>query len=214
MSRELEEGADDGPCDDNELDGPHDVDDEPSLGSLNTVTKEDSRWSRPKWDRKSFNQTAPQGNSDELEAGDGGHQDDDEPSLGSLNDMNGNGARYHAVPGLKSVDCEDDPAEGPLEVNEDGDGNPDAEPLLGWSEQMSQKAGAWGSNGTEAEQGSTSPSDLSKAHERYQRRGERSKGVTVEDRGYGGRKVIRHLTEDQKAAVAERLDPYGMVSVR
>lgn len=31
------------------------------------------------------------------------------------------------------MDCEDDPADGPLETNEDGDGNPDDEPSLGWT---------------------------------------------------------------------------------
>lgn len=44
-------------------------------------------------------------------------------------------------------DREHDPADGPEEENEHGDGDPDAEPSLGWTNQMAQGQGTWGSCG-------------------------------------------------------------------
>ena len=38
--------------------------DEPSLGTLNVVLKDENSWG-PQWDKRSFNQTAPQGNRNE-----------------------------------------------------------------------------------------------------------------------------------------------------
>ena len=70
---------------------------------------------------------------DDDEDDDAGEDDDPaEPSLGSSNDSLGRGTEYTAVP-ERMVDCEHDPADRPLEVNEDDDGNPDDEPSLGWT---------------------------------------------------------------------------------
>lgn len=101
-----------------------------------------------------------------------------------------------------SDDREGDPADSPEEVNEDGDGNPDNEPSLGW--------------GVDGEKGNESGDDRElQDHARIppkRRRKKLAKTVTVEDRGYGGRKIIRNLTEGQTVALAERIDPYGTVS--
>jgi hypothetical protein len=37
--------------------------------------------------------------------------------------------------------------------------------------------------------------------------------VTVEDRSYGGRKVIRGLADCQQRAIAEKLDKFGKVTL-
>jgi hypothetical protein len=37
--------------------------------------------------------------------------------------------------------------------------------------------------------------------------------VTIEDRGWTGRKVIRNLSDSQRNALAERLDPHGSISL-
>jgi hypothetical protein len=106
---------------------------------------------------------------------------DDEPSLGSSNDYHGNGASYQnctsnvvdgegpeedlepslgslggLVWGGNSDEREEDPADGREEVNEDGDGRPDDEPSLGWTDEEAARgrtcAGCYG-NDADREQG-------------------------------------------------------------
>ena len=91
---------------------------EPSLGSLDRVPNQNRSWL-----------TAPAYILDcELD------DCDDEPSLGSSLDSHGNGASYWHVTDKDALDTEDDAGDNREHENEDGDGNPDHEPALGWPE--------------------------------------------------------------------------------
>jgi hypothetical protein len=105
----------------------------------------------------------------------------------------------------------------------------DGEPSLGWT--LGGSFGDTGGMGDDREIGGSimaddqthwvgsgrhdtgmHPAEMQAIQDRYRDGGER--GITVEDRGYGGRKVIRHLTDEQQAALHSKLDPYGTISVR
>jgi hypothetical protein len=94
----------------------------------------------------------------------------------------------------------------------------DNEPLLGWTEQIAQGQGTWGSNGHESEQGTTSPEDLGKAHARYRpwARYDRPSrdGMHVDvDRGLRiGPPRIRNLSDRQQAILRPKVDR-GAVSI-
>jgi hypothetical protein len=100
----------------------------------------------------------------------------------------------------------------------EGDAHEDGEPMLGWTEPQERGQQAMGSNGTEAEQGSTCPGDLRKGRARYRKRdrsGRQNRDgmhVTVEQQGYGGYVKIRNLTEAQQEALAPKIDRASGVS--
>ena len=86
VSRELEDAVDDGPIDDNELDGPENGEDEesdpaePSLGSMGThETSNQERWARG--GTKDLEDEHDGAEPDDNEGGDGA-KEDDEPNLG------------------------------------------------------------------------------------------------------------------------------------
>ena len=118
--------VDDGPCD-------GDPDSEPSLGSFDRMSDQIKAWQRA------------YGNFSEIDCE--LDECDDEPSFGAVEAAGVRGGQEHWAQGAgadqegdaheddeEGYDREEDPADGPLQVNEDGDGNPDDEPLLGWTE--------------------------------------------------------------------------------
>src|SRR5665647_542311 len=94
ISRELEDAVDDGPIDDNELDGPENGEDEesdppePSLGSMGTdETSSQEQWARG--GTKDLEDEHDGREPDDNEGGDGA-KEDDEPNLGwTLNGQGG-----------------------------------------------------------------------------------------------------------------------------
>ena len=195
VCRELEDAVDDNPCDDLEL--------EPSLCGV----------------------TVGMGDADDMEGDDtpNGRSAEDEPSLGSVEAVAISGGQENWAQGLaadqegdayeddeEGHDREDDPADGPLQVNEDGDGDPDDEPLLGWTEQIAQGQGTWGSTGIEAEQGSAAAVDVIRARARQgqsDRHYNNRDGMHVDaEQGFGNFKRLRNLSDRQKKIVAPRLD--------
>jgi hypothetical protein len=114
-------------CDDERID---DDELEPSLGALEGRVSDIPAWRMP--------DNHMVGEDRELD------ESDDEPSLGS-GAVSANASQSHwSQLGAGTDDREEDPAEGPQEVNEDGDGNADSEPWLGWPEGMAQGQGRWG----------------------------------------------------------------------
>jgi hypothetical protein len=128
----------------------------------------------------------------------------DEPSLGSLTSHGEGDQSRRAAGGVADVEEEHDVRE-PVD-NEGGDGAAENdEPTLGWPERVNQAANAGSRNGGDREL----QNHLSVRPRK--RRGK--KGITVEGRGYGDRKIIRGLTDHQSAALDERMDRYGTVSL-
>lgn len=120
-STELEEAADDGPCDDNEL--------EPALGAYDRMTDQSKAW------RKVQGQIPAE---DDAEVDDS----DSEPSLGSVedhpnpyrdaSDVSGHGRSQERWAAGNRDDREGDEHDG-CEEDAEGDDDPDAEPSLGWT---------------------------------------------------------------------------------
>ena len=108
-------------------------------------------------------------------------------------------------------DREPDAGELPEEESEHHDGFAESEPNLGWPEGISQGEGRWGSTSSEAEQGSTSAGDLSRAKARYQqfdRYTVNRDGKHVDsEQGFAGGKRLRNLSDRQKELVKPKLDP-------
>lgn len=105
-------------------------------------------------------------------------------------------------------DREDDPADGPEEENEHGDGDPDAEPSLGWTNQMAQGQGTWG-DASDKEAGDSYVTEA--ARQRYKlfdRYNTNHDGKHVDSgRGFGAAsRRLCNLSDKQRAAVARRLN--------
>lgn len=168
VSRELEDGGDDGPIDDNELDGddtPSGVaDDEPSLGSGAVGEwSTQARWSSPNdgMDREGDG-CADDREGDELQHG-GDEHDGQEP---------------------------------------DNEG----EPSLGWPERLRQDyACNGGLSDRELQDYATVVPTAN--------RGKLPNTIDVKQRGYGGRTVIRNLTDGQTVALAQKMDRFGRISL-
>ena len=143
----------------------------------------------------------------ELELGEG----DDEPSLGSH--VTPSGAVSYSMPVSRNgdLDCEGDEHDG-AEPDE-----ADLEPSIGYDCELAELDKAdeepslgWGIDG---ELGNVSGADREQG-EAVARPPERTgpPGVTVEQRGYGGRTVIRGMSALQIDRVQPCLDPYGRIS--
>jgi hypothetical protein len=138
--------------------------------------------------------------TDELEIGEG----DDEPSLGSH--VTPSGATSYSMPVSRNgdYDCEGDEHDGAEPENEGGEAvHEDDEPSLGWT--IDGYISATSERSDECEQGGNSV--------RPQNRTRVEKSITVEDRGYGGRKVIRNLTDGQTKALARKIDRDSGISL-
>jgi hypothetical protein len=195
VSRELEDAVDDGPIDDNEL--------EPSLCGVSAdIGRGESNIS-----------------GEDLEGDDTptGRSAEDEPSLGFLErhpstygagrDVSGN---QDSLCTGQGGDLEDEHDGAEPDDNEGGDGaREDDEPSLGWPERLRQDY---------ASNGSQSGSDLElQDHATVVPKANRKKlpnTIDVEQRGYGGRTVIRNLTDGQTEALAQKLDRYGRISLK
>lgn len=108
-----------------------------------------------------------------------------------------------------TFDREDDPADGPELVNEDGDGNPDDEPSLGWTNQMAQGQGAWGDASDREAGGSYVTEAARKRYKPLSRWGAPNRdGKHVDsERGFGtASRRLRNLSDPQRAAVSPRLN--------
>jgi hypothetical protein len=228
VSRELEDSVDDGPIDDNELDGPENEEDElsepnePSLGALErNVSGYGPDGYNHSGDQSEWGASGSKDLEDEHDGGEPG--EDDEPTLGSVE---GSGAWKSKNAGQEawargsSDDREGDPGcddrEGDelLHGGDEHDGaepDEDGEPTLGWTEPREKGQQALGDNGTEPEQGSTSSVDLIEGRSRYSQRDRSSytnrdgKHVDAEQ-GFASRKRLRNLSDRQKEIVAPRLD--------
>jgi hypothetical protein len=149
---------------------------------------------------------------------------EDEPSLGSVEAGNQNHWSSGNSDEREGDGCADD-REGD-ELQHGGDEHDgaepdeaDLEPLLGWTEQMAQGQGTWGSNGIEAEQGSTSPGDLRRGNATYGARDPHAynnrDGMHVDaEQGFVRRKRLRNLSDRQKELVQPKLDRFGDVSLK
>jgi hypothetical protein len=132
----------------------------------------------------------------------------DEPSLGSRTSSEwSNQATWGTQPlemrTVAGVDLEDE-HDGAEPENEGGDGaKEDDEPSLGWT--IDGVAGDRSGEDRELQDHATV---VPKAN------GPKLPNtIDVTQRGYAGRTVIRNLTDDQKEAVAERMDRYGKISL-
>jgi hypothetical protein len=188
---ELEEAVDDVPCDDSELEA-GDGDDEPSLCGVSAdIGRGPSCIS-----------------GEDLEGDDtpNGESAEDEPSLGSS--CTGEDATQELwVTGGRS-DLEGDEHDGREPEDEQYDGKADDEPSLGWTDEEAARgrtyAGAMGRS-CDMEEGGSAASP--------QNRTKLPKTIDVQDRGYGGRKIIRNLTDGQTKALAGKINRDSGVSL-
>lgn len=197
---ELEEAVDDVPCDDSELEF-----------SFAGVTAAEA------------NLPCPQ--EDELE-NDG---ENDEPSLASPeNHVTINGCmtlrQWRDSSGDQSRwaqgdmnDCEGDACDDDREGDEQQHGgdehdgtepDEDGEPSLGWTEQMAQGQGTWGSSDDKEEGGSYITDAARQRYRPFDRYASNRNGQHVDtERGYGrASRRLTNLSDQQRAAVAPRLD--------
>jgi hypothetical protein len=131
----------------------------------------------------------------------------DEPSLGSgavgeWSDQAFWSKQSSEYRSLANADLEDE--HDGAEDDHEGDDNPDNEPSLGW--------------GIDGERGNISGSDRElQDHATVVPAANREKlpdTIDVEQRGYGGRTVIRNLTDGHTKALAERMDRHGPISLK
>lgn len=106
-------------------------------------------------------------------------------------------------------DREDDPADGPEGVNEDGDGNPDDEAALGWPENVCQTRPNIVTDRVDFEQDSSYVTE--QARQRYKPvdcfSNNRDGKHVDSERGFGAAsRRLRNLSDKQLAAVAPRLN--------
>lgn len=101
------------------------------------------------------------------------------------------------------TELEDDPGGNPEEVNEDGDGNPDDEPSLGWPEEYSTSGRGGRGSSTDLEEGQFV--DMPK------RSTQLDSGLVVEN---SYRRFVHGLTPEQKDMMHPRLDPDSWVLLR
>ena len=181
VSRELEDAVDDGPIDDNELDGPENGEDEesdpaePSLGSLTSSGGDQTHWG--KFGRDDFEDEHDGSEPDDDEGGDGAREDD-EPNLGWT--LNGQGGGTSA----EGDDCE-------------VGGSVGAEDQSHWVGSAGHDTGM-------------APAAMKAIRKRYvhsesDRANADGKHVDTVG-GYGGFKRLRNLSDRQKEIVEPRLD--------
>jgi hypothetical protein len=178
VSRELEEAVDDVGCDDQEL--------EPSLA---TTKREDA-----------FGTPEP------------GPICEDEPSLGSVDVINqdrwsiGNTDDREGDPGCDDREdvCEDEGAEHDGAEPDEAD----SEPSLGWTAQVSQGQGTWGSNEDCERAGSTLTAAAQARYRPFDRHAVTNRdGRHVDaEPGFAGRKRLRNLSDKQREIVAPLVD--------
>jgi hypothetical protein len=182
VSRELEDAVDDGPIDDNELDGREDAEDEesdppePSLGSMGThETSNQEQWARG--GTKDLEDEHDGAEPDDDEGGDGAREDD-EPSLGWT--LNGQG-------GATSPEGDE------CEIG----GSVGAEDQTNWV----------GSGGHDTGMGAAAMKAMRDryVHSESDRANTDGKHIDTEG-GYGGFKRLRNLSDRQKEIVEPRLD--------
>ena len=176
------------------------ADAEPSLGSFDQMPNQDKAW------RQFCDWATPALDAEQDEA-------DDEPSLGFLERHCSHYSPGRDFTGNQEAICDglgrdlEDEHDGAEPENEGGCGaKEDDEPSLGWPERVDQTKGAGSQTGDDREL-QDHATVLPVAPRAAQ-------GVMVEDRGYGGRKVIRNLTDGQQEAMAEKMDRYGKVSLQ
>ena len=181
VSQELEDAVDDGPIDDNELDGPENGEDEesdpaePSLGSLSSSGGDQTHWG--KFGRDDFEDEHDGAEPDDDEGGDGAREDD-EPNLGWT--LNGQGGGTSA----EGDDCE-------------VGGSVGAEDQSHWV----------GSGGHDTGMAPAAMKVIRSRYKRFDRNATNADGKHVDaEGGYGCFKRLRNLSERQKKIVAPRLD--------
>jgi hypothetical protein len=142
------------------------------------------------------------------ENGEDEESEPDEPSLGSRTSSEWSnqeswGTQPFEMRTLAGTDLEDE-HDGAEPENEGGEAvHEDDEPSLGWT--IDGVAGDQSGDERELQDHATV---APKANRR-----KLPNTIDVEQRGYGGRTVIRKLTDGQTEAVAERMDRYGKVSL-
>jgi len=141
---------------------------------------------------------------------------DDEPSLGSHEIRPGGAVSYLSHPiqawdtsGETYIDGEDeydgredDSEDEGAQCEDEGAADVDREPSLGWT------VGGYTQNTTDAR----CDAELQEHPTAIPAKPRKAKGVNVENRGYGGRKLITGMTSCQVDRVAPRLDRYGLIS--
>jgi hypothetical protein len=180
VSRELEDAVDDGPIDDNELEGPENGEDEesdppePSLGSLSSSGGDQTHWG--KFGRDDFEDEHDGAEPDDDEGGDGALEDD-EPSLGwTLNGQMGH-----------SNDGDD------REIG----GSVGAEDQTHWV----------GSGGHDTGMAPAAMKAIRDRFDPFDRHVTNADGKHIDtEGGYGGFKRLRNLSDRQKEIVEPRLD--------
>jgi cobalamin biosynthesis protein CobT len=104
-------------------------------------------------------------------------------------------------------DRENDPADGPLEVNEDGDGNPDDEPSLGWGPDGETGNESGGDRELAAQPSAETMKRARRNFKQSPYRGSNRDGMHVDsEQGFGNFKRLRNLSDRQKKIVTPRLD--------
>ena len=145
------------------------------------------------------------------------------------NDHHGNGASYHHCTD-GTDEREEDPADGPQGVNADGDGSPDDEPSIGWTDEEVPRGRTFaGSYGNTADFELCSTPDLAAAQARYRcskidgdaAAASRSSGVTARSGAFGisaTREILKPRSTAERSAFegggrcdqTRRLGPAGL----
>jgi hypothetical protein len=180
VSRELEDAVDDGPIDDNELDGPENGEDEesdpaePSLGSLGNHHEQDL-WARG--GTKDLEDEHDGREPDDNEGGDGA-KEDDEPSLGWTLDGQG------GATSPEGDECE-----------------------IGGSVGAEDQSHWVGSGGHDTGMAPSAMKAIRGRYKRFDRHVTNADGKHIDtEGGFGGFKRLRNLSDRQKKIVAPRLD--------
>ena len=180
VSRELEDAVDDGPIDDNELDGPENGEDEesdpaePSLGSLGNHHEQDL-WARG--GTKDLEDEHDGREPDDNEGGDGA-KEDDEPSLGWT--LNGQGGGTSP----EGDECE-----------------------IGGSVGAEDQSHWVGSGGHDTGMAPAAMKAIRGRYKRFDRNVTNVDGKHVDsEQGFGNFKRLKNLSDRQKKIVTPRLD--------
>jgi hypothetical protein len=180
VSRELEDAVDDGPIDDNELDGPENGEDdesdpaEPSLGSVGDMHFNQEQWARG-------------GTKDLEDEHDGREPDDDE---------GGDGAKEDCEPSLGWT------LNGQMGHSNDGD---DRE--IGGSVAAEDQTNWVGAGGHDTGMAPAAMKAIRDRFDPFDRHVTNTDGKHIDtEGGYGGFKQLRNLSDRQKKIVTPRLD--------
>jgi hypothetical protein len=181
VSRELEDAVDDNACDDNELDGPENGEDEdsdpaePSLGSLSSSGGDQTHWG--KFGSGDLEDEHDGAEPDDNEGGDGA-KEDDEPSLGWT--LNGQGGGTSP----EGDECE-----------------------TGGSVGAADQTNWVGSGGHDTGMAPAAMKAIRGRYKRFDQHVTNADGKHVDtEGGFGGFKRLRNLSDRQKKIVAPRLD--------